>query len=339
MILGLLACTDPAAGRGSATILSGFDFSWEHFNHRLSHLGITVGDDGAQVGVVGGTSTTGVEPTYAEGCDASTCAEFPFTDTANVSVLATRFSAGMTATVGTVLLDVEQPASVAVLDLPWDAVPGAFEPVLAGFTLDSSGNAGACYDPGFGWLPRDIGVSLAGGAEGEVEVTVTFEAGLSLEEERACLDAAAAEAGLRVTVAVVGIAGLEPTNVAVDQSESWELGSSGTPDAQGPLPDPVSVGEGALGWQSLRWRFHQQDPAGRGAYLRSLGAWAQSGEASGEATNYSPGTQLSGFDVEFTGSSVSFPAEELTPLSATAAYSPALDAEGDVIPAKLDWSE
>jgi hypothetical protein len=58
-----------------------------------------------------------------------------------------------------------------------------------------------------------------------------------------------------------------------------------------------------LGWSQFDFRFHVDDPDDRGAYLRTVSVDADlaTTTASGHATNYSPGSQLSGFDYAFSG--------------------------------------
>ena len=56
----------------------------------------------------------------------------------------------------------------------------------------------------------------------------------------------------------------------------------------------------------MDFQFHVDDAEDRGAYLRTIEYLADpvGGTAWGHATNYSPGTQLSGFDYAFSGTVV-----------------------------------
>lgn len=329
LVVALTGCAEP----GTVTLLSGFDFEWSTFNHRLSFLSVQDAGGGDLVSaVVGGTSTTGVEPTYADACDPETCKEFPFTDTANVHATHTTLTEpGLTSAAGSVTFGVFASGTDAAIPLTWETAPGEITPVIAGFAVDTRQDVEACYDPAFGWLPTHL--ALAVEADGsDVVAIATFTSGLSLEAERACLDGLAGEARVTVTVDVLVLAGVDTELTSVQQSASYELGSSATPDAQEP-PTAVLTGD-AVAWQSLDWSFHNGDRDGRGAYLRSLGFSA--GDAtSAWATNYSPGTQLSGFDFAFDGIVVSV-AGERTRSEVSAEYTPVLDGEGAAVAVGLE---
>ncbi len=142
-----------------------------------------------------------------------------------------------------------------------------------------------------------------------VPVDVAFEAGNSLEDERQCIDAVVERARVAMTVGVQVIsAGGDAVTEDVSHGQVFEYsGSSGDPGEQ-PAPDladrTIDLGfDGPIGWSAVDFRFHEDDPEDRGAYLRSLSFAldATSASASGAATNFSPGTQLSGFDYSFTG--------------------------------------
>ncbi len=328
-ILLLTGCAEP----GTVTLLSGFDFEWSMFNHRLSYMSVQdAGEAGLVAAVVGGTSTTGAEPTYAEGCDPGTCKEFPFTDTAALHATRTTLTeSGLTSAGGSVTFGVFASGSDAAIPLSWETPPGEITPVIAGFTVDTRQDIEACYDPAFGWLPQHLALGVE--ADGSnVVATATFASGLSLEAERACLDELAGDARVTVTVDVLALAGVEASLTSVQQSAAYELGSSASPDAQEP-PTAILTGD-AVAWQSLDWTFHNGDRDGRGAYLRSLGFSA--GDAtSAWATNYSPGTQLSGFDFAFDGVVVGLPGER-TGSEVSGAYTPVLDAEGAAVGVGLE---
>jgi hypothetical protein len=131
------------------------------------------------------------------------------------------------------------------------------------------------------------------------QVEAVFAAGLTLEDIRACLDAAVPGARLRVVVDVVFAVGAPAVTAAVSNADAWPRDPSA---AQLP-PEPVAVQVGqAAGWSQLDWTFHTADGDGRGAYLRTIGVAADpaAGLASGWATNVSA-TMLSGFDYAFAG--------------------------------------
>jgi hypothetical protein len=143
-----------------------------------------------------------------------------------------------------------------------------------------------------------------------VDLTATFEAGLSLEEYRACQDDEVGQEQVPVTVRMLALAtaeGLAPT--ALDQSMSYPWnGNPYAPDEQ-PPPDLSERGidvpwdSTIAGWSQLDFTFMLEDEERRGAYLRTLsvGLDQDEGWASGHATNYSPGTQISAFDYRFQG--------------------------------------
>lgn len=324
LALLLLACGgDPV----DLTVMEGFGYRWNTFNHRLSYLEGGVSEGEVDLAVVGGTSTTGVAPELDESCDAETCDEFPFTDVAAVSLgwgqlRAKRVGSG----VAEITLLVDAAGAVSTAQVPLDDPEDAVVAVLGGLVLDTDhalpDDVPLCYDPAYGWHPRQIAVSLGAPVPGdgvaEVEVRAAFSAGNSLEAERACVDAVNEYATVALTVRVVVLSGrLDATAQALDQSASYAYGSRGTPEEQ-PDPDPASrplngdPAESVFGWSALDFRFHVDDPDDRGAYLRSLSflADAFAGSAIGHATNYSPGTQLSAFDYAFTGTVVAVSAED-----------------------------
>jgi hypothetical protein len=114
------------------------------------------------------------------------------------------------------------------------------------------------------------------------------------------------EAQVELVAHVQVIVGGEATSTPVDEAATYTYGTKSKPDAQDP-PTPTTTtapGDAAItAWSALDWRFHVGDPDDRGAYLRTLRfvTDATAGTATGDATNYSPGTQLSGFDFTFSG--------------------------------------
>jgi hypothetical protein len=94
----------------------------------------------------------------------------------------------------------------------------------------------------------------------------------------------------------------------------------------------------AAGWSAFDFRFHPNDAEDRGAYLRTLSFAidASAGEAAGTATNYSPVSQLSGFEYAFTGTIRSVALEEAPERGRVQEEIPAeVDAEGDPSPQRL----
>lgn len=301
--------------------LEGFTYGWAAFNHRMSYVQATLEGGAPMVSVVGGNSTTGVPADLDDGCDPDACQEFPFIDSAVVELrMAQATVAARKVGIGVGQADlVVGPAGGSVqLELPVEGYnAGESSALITGVVWDSDTplpGGEACYRPEYGWHPREIYVEVSppvlSAGTATVEVTGRFAAGLSLEEVRACVDAVAEEAELRmrVDVLVVVADGLH-SETAVAHEQSWPWDGEGDPVEQ-LLPEleerPYELlsdpGQTAVGFGSLSFSFHQEEQ-GRGAYLRTLGFAIDpvQGWASGHATNYSPGTQLSGFDYRFEG--------------------------------------
>jgi hypothetical protein len=200
---------------------------------------------------------------------------------------------------------------------------GALIALIDGFSIDTDeplASGPACYDPAFGWHPRRIALAvgepalLEGGRVARVPVSAAFEAGNSLEEARGCVDEVAADARVAITVDVRVVAAEGALRTAeLAHGMAWALGAGGS-SSPDPQPDPDLAAraveldwDGPVGFTSVDFRFHVDDPEDRGAYLRtwSFRVDELAGAASGHATNWSPGTQLSGFDYAFTGAVVS----------------------------------
>ncbi len=322
----LLACAeDPLPP--SVRLLSALGYGWAGFNHRLSHLGVQVTDDTIVWAVVGGTSTTGAVPTYTEGCDEATCKEFPFVDTAEVRVSTTGLRAANLAVARySVVMRVGPAGTTATVTLPWSELPATQTPVINGLVVESVGAADTCYDPSFGWLPTHLAVTVEADGPNAI-VTAAFESGLSLEEARGCLDEAATGAEATLTIDVLGVAGVASQSASLVQSASWNQDGSELAAQTPPRPETLDLPE-ARAFSSLEWFFHKGDFDGRGAYLRTLTA-DSAGAAS--ATNYSPGTQVSGFDYRFVGTVVGFVGENDAERKDWALeYTPTLDGDGNV---------
>lgn len=324
-LLGILVGCGGKLEPQEGVALEGFRYGWQGFNHRLSALEVGLGGDAAHVAVIGGTSTTGIDlPDLAEGCDPETCKEFPFTDTADVEVRWARLASSETALVAaTVALEVG--ADGVVQDASVAAPKGAEGAVVAWvngvhLSTDHALSGGeSCYNPAYGWHPRRLEIALGDPALADdqltVPVTARFEAGESLEAERACVDAVNEQAVVDLQVDVLFLVGEgDAGSVEITQTSTYEYDGVGLPDEQ-VEPAPVAADFGfvptAVGWSSLDFVFHEGDPDNRGAYLRTIGFAADpvAGEATGTATNYSPGTQLSGFEYAFAGvlGGVAFP--------------------------------
>ena len=315
----LTACGSPE----SVQWLEGVGFEWDRFNHRISYAEFHLLDDDVDVVFVGGTSTTGVRGELTAECDpdetptALGCEEFSTTDVALVNFGAGRAeSARITSATGSLALvaDADGTSGTLTLELP-RRPKGDVIALIHGLVLDTDeplSGGPSCYRPEFGWHPRRIAVLLGeptvDGTTVTVPVEVVFEAGNSLEDERQCVDAVHTEArvAMRVGIQVIA-AGGEAVHTTVEQSQTFAYGVASNLEEQ--LPPDLSERtidldfDGPIGWSAVDYRFHADDPEDRGAYLRSLSfqLHADIGAASGEARNYSIGTQLSGFDYDFTG--------------------------------------
>lgn len=323
-LVGLLLVAACAAPPTEATWVVEASYRWDLFNHRLSRWVVDPGADGVEV--VGGASTTGFETDLGACYDADTCGEFPATDPfrATLGRVRARGAHLVPFTVDLVADRLGEVDTVAV-ELPRGASGPAFA-WIAGWSIDTDTPHGAdsCYEPRFGWLPDVLDLAVEAGAPSAGEVPVTaraaFGSGLSREDVRRCLDAAAPFAAARVTVfGVVAIGPDTPDVQPVAQQAAWPwdaddrpeqaLGDVGRIDANFPGPGAWAA------WTSLSWRFHEVVEPGRGAYLRELAVVADpaAGQAYGFATNTSA-TALSGFDYAFAGELATWPASTFEPL-------------------------
>lgn len=348
LLLALLGCKPDGEPTSSAWI-QGASYGWELFNHRVSHVQWRVTDSGVEAAIIGGTSTTGVTPTLPAGCDEATCDELPFLDDSAVEVgwvTAEDSEIAFTEGSATLLVGAGGAETSVALTLPAHAEGDSF-PLIRGLTLDTDQpltGGEACYNPAYGWHPRRIAVALGtpvpdDGGGVLVPVSAHFEAGESLEEIRACIDDVNDQAQVQLTVDLVLVTTPGAwADVDVSHGATYAYGDGpASPDEQ-PEPDPakrplgVDLVDPLVGWSALDWRFHVDDAEGRGAYLRTLSfqADAQADLASGHATNYSPITQLTGFDYSFSGTVYAFEPGEATTASGTVAAT---------IPAELDAAE
>ncbi len=314
--VALAGCGPP----GEASWLDGFGYSWQYFNHRVSHVSYHLEGDAAWVAVVGGTSTTGSVPDLDDTCDPDACQEFPFVDRSQVDLGWHHIrSPGVRAGTGRVHLVAGPAGQTETVDILLDGPPrGEVVAFLRGFTLDTDvplAGGDGCYDPAFGWMPRrialEVGEPVVEGHAVRVAVTGVFEAGNSLEEVRECIDEVVPDARAAFEVEVQVLAGRLTAEASVlTHGAATELGC-----AQAPCFDPLEQPEpdgperalpfqaDAYAWRGFDYRFHVDDPEDRGGYLRDLSLRVDpaAGLASGHATNFSPGTQLSGFDYTFEG--------------------------------------
>jgi len=342
----------------AATWLEGFGYAWQGFNHRVSYLHFGADEAGLDAGVVGGASSTGWAPELAEGCDEELCKELQFTDESEAALAWARISSdALAAGVAEATVIATAAGAESTISVPLQGrARGDAIAIIQALTLDTdhalAGGEG-CFQPSLGWHPRRIAASLDeatladDGERLEVTLWAAFEAGLSFEEYRACQDAVIDEAQVLITLRVLGLVSEQP-QAELELSHEAEYAFSGNqydPEEQ-PEPDladrPLELAwpEAIAGWSSLDFRFHQQDDELRGAYLRSVsvGLDQDQGWASGHATNYSPGTQLSGFDYSFEGRISAMEAPGAVERgSVTLAVEAELDDEHRPEPEHQDW--
>lgn len=311
-VLALLLLTG-CRGKETITWLEGAGYGWVLFNHRLSYYETRLDSEGAQVAVIGGTSTTAVARPLPKGCDQGVCNEFPVFDDADVRVSWGRSDTRRaTAAVGSAELIVDAAGAEGTLEVELPHSAGDATAIIQGFVVDTDQpltGGDACYLPGNGWMPTHLGIALSevslDGTSARVDVAASFEAGETLEKVRECIDDVNEQAAVRMVVDVLVVGtDREITADTITISESYDYGSKSDPVEQ-PIPEGQQLSfdptEQLVGWSALDWRFHVDDPEARGAYLRTLDFVIDGNEAAGTATNYSPGTQLSGFDYAFEG--------------------------------------
>ncbi len=308
-------CAGPEPDPTEEIWLEGLGYGWELFNHRVSHVEIGVGRDGGWAAIVGGTSTTNELTDLPDGCDSGTCGEFPFVDEADVRLRWARVSSSDVVFARQrveLLATAEGASTTASVPLP-RPVEGRAAVALAALSLDTDhelAGGPACYDPRLGWHPRRMAIALGtpalddGGAAVSVQVDARFEAGRSLEDERQCIDEVCDQAQVPVVLEMVVLAGaVERTEVTRTFGQEFGYGDGPlNPDEQPPPPAQDLDAGDVLAITGIDWRFHQADPDGRGAYIRTLDVDldADAGQVLAWASNYSPGTQLSGFEYDVT---------------------------------------
>jgi hypothetical protein len=307
--------------------LRGFGFGWTGFNHRVSYLHWDLADDGLDMAIIGGASSTAYVPDLPDGCDEDLCSELPFEDTSTVD-----FSWGMTTT--RMAVGVAEATVLATpsggqtsLEIPLNAKgKGQAAVMLQALIVDTDhelADGPDCFIPMLGWHPRRLALALVDPqlSDDGQSITVTlegsFESGLSFEEYRACQDEVIDEAQVPITARVLAIASDEGEHHTVSHGQYYAFsGNQFDPEDQpdpdpGERPLPLSWDQAIAGWSALDFRFHEDDPDLRGAYLRTLsvGLDEEQGWASGHATNFSPGTQLSDFEYSFEGEVTAVPAD------------------------------
>ena len=355
--LWLAGCTQASS---EAYWLQGADYAWVGFNHRVAHIEWGVDSDSPSAAVIGGTSTTGQQAELDKTCDPGTCFELPFIDASDVDVrwvhassrrmVFARGSAELVATA-------DGASDMLTVDLPYQASKYPAVALMAGVALDTDyplAGGAACYHPAYGWHPQHIMAKLGAATLSDdrrsvrVPIEVAFQAGNSLEQLRTCIDEVNDQAQVPFRVDVVVAVTPDPIDT-YDVSDAATYSYGNGPAAPDPQPDPdlgqrplvLSLADPVVGWSSLDWRFHVGDPDDRGAYLRSLvfDADPDAGYATGHATNYSPITQLTGFDYTFAGTVVGL--EDTDGLVETGTSSdtlPAdLDADGTAVVHPLAW--
>ncbi len=293
----------------AATWLVAADWGWTNFNHRVSH--ITLRADPPEAAIIGGTSTTNIVPELDKACDASSCKEFPFADTSELSMVVGTVSTNEASfATGSAAIVAGARGDTTTLAVPGVERSGSVVAVLRGFSLDTAhalDGPESCYNPAYGWHPTVIGVELldprAEDGELRVDVRATFGAGLTEDPDRVCIDEVHDQARVPFTVDVLFVVADEASAHPVHQEEyfPWN-GSQFTPDEQ-VVPGPVALpsGDGLMGWSSVVYHFNEHSEVGRGAYIRTLHFGVDGANAYGNATNYSPLTQLHDFGFMFDG--------------------------------------
>jgi len=327
LFFGVLTMASTACqSEETAAWMQGAGYRWNALNHRLSFLQFDVTTTEVTMGVIGGTSTTGMVTILPDDCDFSDCQELPVKDTSTAWVQWGRVTSRK-ARFGhaTATFDVSQQSATESVTVMFDKAVGDHVTVLlTGLTWDTNApliGGPSCYDPFNGWHPREMTVGVdnttvaADGMSVTVDVVGVFEAGESLETIRQCIDAVNEQAQVHLKVALLAVAGKGvPERQSVSHGAAYGYGSKSSPEPQDdpdwttrPLELPI---EGhVLGWTALSYQFHAEDADQRGAYLRSLAFNADPllDSAYGHATNYSPGSQLSDFDYSFDGEAVAVP--------------------------------
>jgi hypothetical protein len=302
--------------------MTGFSYRWEFFNHRLSFLDVGVDESAPRAAVVGGTSTSGLDPDLPAGCDPAGCDELPFIDLVDVQ-LGWGHVIGSDASFAVAIAEMsaDEDGEQVTVTAPLENTGGPLSAVIRGLKISTDralDDGDGCYLPRNGWLPTALGIQLDEPvlADGEASVVVhaNFAAGNTLEEMRTCIDEVIGRARVDVSVDVLFVhGGGAAAEAAIESAATFPLhdpadASTDPPVAEQTLPAGTAPSLGLIdplvGWRAMSWQFHADDPDGRGAYLRSLNLVGSSETAMGGATSYSPGTQLSDFAYAFEGTLV-----------------------------------
>ncbi|MEN0062844.1 MAG: hypothetical protein AAGA48_11890 [Myxococcota bacterium] len=312
----LVACV--SLPEQQAEYLRGAYFNWNGFNHRVSAVQFAANEGQAEMVVIGGTSTTLTPADLDDGCDPGICLEFPFIDNSVARLGWGRLTSDTVALgTGSVEFDVPRAGASSTLDIELDGVPGGeVTAILTGFGLNTdrplAGEA-ACYRPEYGWHPRRIALSIddvtVSGKTATVAVRAAFEAGATFEAERVCIDEVFERAVAAMRLDVLVLAGVDVvTAQTITAAADYPFGDQVNPKPQEEAePTPLSNVAPVNGWQSVDFAFDAGD--GRGAYLRSFGFEITEAGAAGIATNFSPGTQLSGMSYTFEGTVLAIEAD------------------------------
>ncbi|MEQ1572429.1 MAG: hypothetical protein ABMA64_42810 [Myxococcota bacterium] len=359
VLLSFVGCGGRELDPQSGTVLEGFGFGWEYFNHRLSYLHVRPGSTSTEVAVVGGTSTTNqvLAPLPAT-CDVA-CEEFPFTDSSDVDVSWANLTSTRTAIVrGTVHLEVSAAGATGTVTAPLpEHAPETATALLSGLVLSTQhelSGGPSCYQPEYGWHPRRIAVALGevtiDGDQVSAPVSATFAAGKTFDPDRECIDAVYDQAVVDLDVDVTFLVG-DGAVEDLDLVQGAQFEFSGNPANPEPQTDPAPIAlefpitPTALGFAAIDFAFDPTRTDDRGAYLRTWSFTAAPGEgqepfvaANATATNFSPGTQLEDFGYRFEGvvRAVDFELELTRGTTSEAGIPAALDEAGQPVITSLD---
>ena len=349
LLLAAAACRadaeDPSPVPETARWLQTMDWGWSYFNHRVSTLFVRV--DPAEAAIVGGTSTTGVPKDLPPSCDPDACKEFPASDTTELTLgWGELTTADASFAVGEASVVVPRGGSTVAIRVPAPDREGAVTAVLRGLRLDTDhplDGDEACYDPAFGWHPRHIAVALEDprrdGDELVVDVRFVFDAGLTEDPDRVCIDEVYTRAQGPMWAEVLFVVGPAGSAQTVAQEAYFPFnGNSFRPDEQvPPAPLPIDVPAGLRGWSRLEWSFNAHATSGRGAYIRTLTARIDEDTVAGHATHYSPVTQLDDFGFVFDGELVGVPLDGVVTEALSAVLPAEVDADG--VPTVFDLND
>lgn len=317
------------------------DWGWQFFNHRVSYIGVHA--DAPRAGIIGGTSTTGINRELAPECDLDSCKEFPFVDNSLITLgLGSVTTSEASFVVGTVSAMATAEGVVVPLVVPAPDRDGAVVAVLQGFTIDTDhplDGDPACYDPAYGWHPTRIAIALENarrdGDDLVVDARFTFGAGVTEDPDRGCIDEVQSRALIPMSADVLFVVADEASSATVSQGAYFAFSGNASAPGEQVLPDAVlldgSLADALTGWSKIDWTFNPDSAVGRGAYLRTLSFGIDGDTANGTATNYSPVTQLHDFEFAFDGEVQIVPLAGVEHRSLEATLPAELDANGDAV--------